>query len=401
MPGLGHPVHKAARPAHRRADADRRRRRALRGPHLRLFEAIGRVHPRGARAGRCRSTAPASAVRRWPTSGCRVELLRGFALLARAAGLLGQIAEERRRPIGMDAYLAVDRNAVYVEPARGRRRRARTLDESRRRQRTTASHPAYAEHPDARGGRRPVLVRMTAAPVVPLDLLCASGTSYFGRPHCPTCPASRASASSRASGTRGRHAGLVRLEAGMAPGDGTPGRALRRLAGDVVRLDSRRPRRRASRRSDCRRRRVGVAGLARRPAGRRAGAGAGRRRRGRSGRDRGGPAAAARHGWSACARSGLGRARALAAGADEVVALPDGDAAALIARVPRGAGRAAGRRRRPGLRLGRGDGGLPGAGSAAAGWSTWAASAGRRRRRCPRRRCAARPSTCSATRTTR
>ncbi len=45
-----------------------------------------------------------------------MELLRGFALLARAAGLLGQIAEERRRPIGMDAYLAVDRNAVYVDP---------------------------------------------------------------------------------------------------------------------------------------------------------------------------------------------------------------------------------------------------------------------------------------------
>jgi len=39
-----------------------------------------------------------------------VELLRGFALLARAAGLLGQIAEERRRPIGMDVYMTVDRN---------------------------------------------------------------------------------------------------------------------------------------------------------------------------------------------------------------------------------------------------------------------------------------------------
>ncbi len=49
--------------------------------------------------------------------GLPVEMLRGFALLARAAGLLGQLAEERRRPIGMDAYLAVDRNAVYVDPA--------------------------------------------------------------------------------------------------------------------------------------------------------------------------------------------------------------------------------------------------------------------------------------------
>ena len=48
--------------------------------------------------------------------GLPVELLRGFALLARAAGLLGQLAEERRRPIGMDAYLTVDRNAVYVDP---------------------------------------------------------------------------------------------------------------------------------------------------------------------------------------------------------------------------------------------------------------------------------------------
>ena len=50
--------------------------------------------------------------------GLPVELLRGFALLARAAGLLGQLAEERRRPIGMDAYLTVDRNAVYVDPDR-------------------------------------------------------------------------------------------------------------------------------------------------------------------------------------------------------------------------------------------------------------------------------------------
>ena len=48
--------------------------------------------------------------------GLPVEMLRGFALLARAAGLLGQLAEERRRPIGMDVYLSVDRNAEYVDP---------------------------------------------------------------------------------------------------------------------------------------------------------------------------------------------------------------------------------------------------------------------------------------------
>ena len=32
------------------------------------------------------------------------------------------------------------------------------------------------------------LVRVTAAPVVPLDLLCASGTSYFGVPATPYVP---------------------------------------------------------------------------------------------------------------------------------------------------------------------------------------------------------------------
>ena len=69
--------------------------------------------------------------------GLPVELLRGFALLARAAGLLGQLAEERRRPIGMDVYLTVDRNAVYVDPnadartprsLHGHRRRGHRLD---------------------------------------------------------------------------------------------------------------------------------------------------------------------------------------------------------------------------------------------------------------------------------
>jgi citrate synthase len=115
VPGLGHPVHKVRDP--RTAVLIRiAEEEGLRGPHLRLFEAIGRVHEQvlGRRlplngAGVCGAALA--------DLGLPVELLRGFALLARAAGLLGQIAEERRRPIGMDAYLAVDRNAVYVDPS--------------------------------------------------------------------------------------------------------------------------------------------------------------------------------------------------------------------------------------------------------------------------------------------
>ena len=115
VPGLGHPVHKVEDPRTPRliqiADEE-----GQRGPHLRLFEAIGRTHAEV--LGR---TLPLNGAGVCGAAladlGLPVELLRGFALLARAAGLLGQLAEERRRPIGMDAYLTIDRNAVYVDPS--------------------------------------------------------------------------------------------------------------------------------------------------------------------------------------------------------------------------------------------------------------------------------------------
>jgi citrate synthase len=114
VPGLGHPVHKVLDPRTPRLLAIAEEE-GLKGPHLTLFEAIGRTHEQvlGRRlplngAGVCGAALA--------DLGLPVELLRGFALLARAAGLLGQLAEEVRRPIGMDAYLTVDRNAVYVDP---------------------------------------------------------------------------------------------------------------------------------------------------------------------------------------------------------------------------------------------------------------------------------------------
>ncbi len=116
VPGLGHPVHKERDPRTPRlmqiAEDE-----GLKGPHLRLFEAIGRVHPDV--LGR---TLPLNGAGVCGAAladlGLPVQLLRGFALLARAAGLLGQLAEETRRPIGMDLYMTVDRNATYVAPDR-------------------------------------------------------------------------------------------------------------------------------------------------------------------------------------------------------------------------------------------------------------------------------------------
>lgn len=114
VPGLGHPVHKEADPRvavlYRIAGDE-----GVLGPHLRLFAAVGRM------------SEPVLG-RRLPLNGAGVAgaaladidlpvtMLRGFALLARTAGLLGHIAEEQRRPIAMDVYLSVDRNAEYVDP---------------------------------------------------------------------------------------------------------------------------------------------------------------------------------------------------------------------------------------------------------------------------------------------
>jgi citrate synthase len=114
IPGLGHPVHKVTDPRTpvliRIAEEE-----GLRGPHLRLFEAVGRVHPQvlGRRLPLNGAGTSGAAL---ADLGLPPDLLRGFALLARTAGLLGHLAEEQRRPLGMDMYLTVDRNAVYVPP---------------------------------------------------------------------------------------------------------------------------------------------------------------------------------------------------------------------------------------------------------------------------------------------
>ncbi|MQA88073.1 MAG: citryl-CoA lyase [Streptosporangiales bacterium] len=114
VPGLGHPLHKGGDPRTpvilRIAEEE-----GLRGSHLRLFEAVGRVHPEI--LGR---TLPLNGAGVCGAAladlGFPVEALRGFALLARTAGLLGHLAEEMRRPIGLDVYHHVDRAAHYLPP---------------------------------------------------------------------------------------------------------------------------------------------------------------------------------------------------------------------------------------------------------------------------------------------
>jgi NADPH:quinone reductase-like Zn-dependent oxidoreductase len=82
--------------------------------------------------------------------------------------------------------------------------------------------PEYREHPEPRRQAGEALIRVTAAPVNPLDLLCASGTSYFGAPPLPYVPGTQGVGVVAESDTLppGQRVWFA-ASAGMAPGDGT------------------------------------------------------------------------------------------------------------------------------------------------------------------------------------
>jgi citrate synthase len=113
IPGLGHPTHTADPRVPRLLEIAEQE--GLRGPHLRLFEAIGRVHADvlGRRLPLNGAGVGGAAL---VDAGIPLPLLRGVALLARTAGVLGQLAEEQVRPVARDIYLAVHDGTRYVAP---------------------------------------------------------------------------------------------------------------------------------------------------------------------------------------------------------------------------------------------------------------------------------------------
>ncbi|MFI0349374.1 zinc-binding alcohol dehydrogenase family protein [Actinomadura sp. 9N407] len=74
------------------------------------------------------------------------------------------------------------------------------------------------------------LVEVLAAPITPLDVLCASGTSYFGTPRTPYVPGVQG------VGTVGGRPVWFPTSAGMAPGDGSMAEIVRVAAEDLVEL---------------------------------------------------------------------------------------------------------------------------------------------------------------------
>jgi citrate synthase len=114
IPGLGHPVHKVQDPRTPRIYAIAEET-GLTGRHLGRLREVSAAHTR--RTGRklpINGAGVAGAA--LADLGFPAPLLRGFALLARTAGLLGHLAEEMQSPIGMRLYREVDERAKYVPP---------------------------------------------------------------------------------------------------------------------------------------------------------------------------------------------------------------------------------------------------------------------------------------------
>jgi hypothetical protein len=94
-----------------------------------------------------------------------------------------------------------------------------------------AAPPEYLQWSIPERGKGQALVRVLAAPISPLDLLCASGTSYFGAPKLPYIPGTQGvgivmEADALAPGKRV----WFSCEAGMKPGDGNHPHLARYLA---------------------------------------------------------------------------------------------------------------------------------------------------------------------------
>jgi citrate synthase len=114
VPGLGHPVHKAQDPRTSRIYAIAEETGLL-GPYLARLREVAAAHAR--QTGRelpINGAGVAGAA--LADLGFPAPLLRGFALLARTAGLLGHLAEEMQSPIGMRLYREVDERAKYAPP---------------------------------------------------------------------------------------------------------------------------------------------------------------------------------------------------------------------------------------------------------------------------------------------
>jgi citrate synthase len=110
IPGLGHPVHKVEDPRTPRLYAIAEEA-GIPIPHLTVLRIVAEVH--AAATGKVVPINGAGvAGAAFADLGLPPAIIRGFALLARTAGLVGHLAEEMAHPIGRNLWLDVEHRAT-------------------------------------------------------------------------------------------------------------------------------------------------------------------------------------------------------------------------------------------------------------------------------------------------
>jgi citrate synthase len=112
VPGLGHPVHKIEDPRTPRMYAIAEETGQL-GPNLRALRLVAAAH--------AEQTGRALPINGAGVGGAALAdlgftpaIVRGFALIARTAGIVAHLAEEMEQPLGMELFREVDQRAHYT-----------------------------------------------------------------------------------------------------------------------------------------------------------------------------------------------------------------------------------------------------------------------------------------------
>jgi citrate synthase len=106
VPGLGHPVHRDVDPRTPRL-YELAEEEGLLGPHLRLLRLVAEANQR--QSGRSLPINGAGAAgAALADLGLPPEIIRGFVLIGRTAGLVAHLAEEREQPIGLPLWLEIE-----------------------------------------------------------------------------------------------------------------------------------------------------------------------------------------------------------------------------------------------------------------------------------------------------
>jgi citrate synthase len=108
VPGLGHPIHKQADPRTARIYELAEETGTL-GPHLRLLRHVAEAQAGSGKRLPINGAGAAGAA--LADLGFEPLVARGFAVLARTAGLVAHVAEESVEPLGMKLWREVDERA--------------------------------------------------------------------------------------------------------------------------------------------------------------------------------------------------------------------------------------------------------------------------------------------------